>query len=237
MRARVLIFLSLLLSACIAPAALGQTVALAAPTAAEPALDKTVELFAAQEANGLGRVEVSVGQLDSRIRLAPCARMEPFLPPGMRLWGRGYIGMRCVEGAHWSVMVPVTVRIYGKALVAAQPLTAGLPVGENDVREEEIELTRETTPPITDRSLLAGKTLARGLMPGQPLRIEYLRVPPTVAAGDPVKIELVGTGFSVAASGQALSPGGEGQTVRVRTEAGRMLSGVIRHGRTVEVRL
>ena len=34
------------------------------------------------------RMEVSVGSLDSRLRLAPCARVEPYLPVGARLWGR-----------------------------------------------------------------------------------------------------------------------------------------------------
>lgn len=38
------------------------------------------------------RMEVSVGTLDSRLRLAPCARVEPYLPAGSacgdaRAWG------------------------------------------------------------------------------------------------------------------------------------------------------
>ena len=32
-------------------------------------------------------MEVSVGTLDSRLRLAPCSRVEPYLPAGSRLWG------------------------------------------------------------------------------------------------------------------------------------------------------
>ena len=44
------------------------------------------------------RVKVSVGRLDDNPRLAPCARMEPFLPPNTRLWGRTHVGVRCIEG-------------------------------------------------------------------------------------------------------------------------------------------
>jgi flagella basal body P-ring formation protein FlgA len=199
--------------------------------------DRTLQLYAESQSNGFGRVEVTLGQLDSRLRLAPCARFEPYVPPGVRLWGRSYIGVRCVEGARWNVMMPVTVKVYGKALIATAPLPAGAPINDTDVEEQEVELTRDPTPPMTDRALLEGKTLVRGVVPGQAIRPEYLRVLPTVAAGDPVRLELVGTGFSVAASGQAMSAGGEGQSVRVRTDAGRVLSGVIRNGKTVEIRL
>ena len=34
------------------------------------------------------RMEVIVGNLDSRLRLAPCGNVEPYLPVGMRLWGK-----------------------------------------------------------------------------------------------------------------------------------------------------
>src|SRR5437867_13048141 len=46
-----------------------------------------------------GEVEISVGEPDPRLTLAPCARYEPFLPPGARLIGRTSLGVRCVEGA------------------------------------------------------------------------------------------------------------------------------------------
>ena len=44
------------------------------------------------------RMEVSVGALDERLRLAPCARVEPYLPAGARLWGRTRLGLRRRDG-------------------------------------------------------------------------------------------------------------------------------------------
>jgi flagella basal body P-ring formation protein FlgA len=32
------------------------------------------------------RLEVEVGELDPRLKLAPCDRIEPYLPSGVRLW-------------------------------------------------------------------------------------------------------------------------------------------------------
>ena len=46
------------------------------------------------------RMEVSVGTLDSRLRLAPCARVEPYLPAGSRLWGPHASGAALRRGRH-----------------------------------------------------------------------------------------------------------------------------------------
>jgi len=182
------------------------------------------------------RVEVTVGQLDPRLRLAPCARIEPYLLAGTRLWGRTSIGVRCLEGAQWSVSLPVTVSVFGPAVVAAEPLAAGSPAAQAAVRIEESELTRETGTPVTDPGQLVGRSLIRPIAAGQVLRLEHLKAQSTVSAGDPVRIEMVGRGFVVQAEGQALMAGAEGQSIRARTENGRIVAGTLR-GRTVEIRI
>jgi flagella basal body P-ring formation protein FlgA len=185
---------------------------------------------------GTDRVEVTVGSLDPRLQLAPCARVEPYLLPGTRLWGRTAIGVRCLEGATWTVALPVTVTVHGRALVAAESLAAGTVPPQGSLRMEATELTREAGSPVTDPAQLVGRTLTRPLAAGQVLRMEHLRVTPTVASGDPVRIQLMGQGFTVQAEGQALAAAGEGQPLRVRTHSGRILAGTLR-GRTVDVRL
>jgi flagella basal body P-ring formation protein FlgA len=219
---------ALLLAAWLAPG-----LAVPRPAAASESVRQFVQ---SQMPGGTGRVEVSLGTLNPRLQLAPCQRVEPYLLPGTRLWGRSAIGVRCVEGADWAVALPVTVTVWGKALVATQPLAAGTPLDASLLREQEVELTREAGTPVTEPAQLVGKALQRPLAAGQALRLEHLRVAQTVAAGDPVRVQLVGPGFSVMAEGQALSGAGEGQAVKVRTENGRILAGTLR-GRTVEARL
>lgn len=182
------------------------------------------------------RVEVKVGRANRGLRLAPCAHIEPFLPPNARLWGRGFIGVRCAEGASWSTMIPVTVAVYGPALVANLPIPAGAMPRVEDFRIDEVDWTQTGGLPVSDPAWLAGRALGRPLSAGQVLRAADLRVPQTIAAGDPVRIRMVGTGFSVSASGFAMAGAGEGQSLRVRTETGRMLVGTVRE-RTVEIRL
>jgi flagella basal body P-ring formation protein FlgA len=190
----------------------------------------------AAQGGGLSRFDVQLGAPDtSRIALAPCRRTEPFVPSGARLWGRSSLGLRCVDGATWTLVVPVTVTAWGPALVAATPLSAGTMPAAYDLREQEIELTRELPGLLRETSQLQGRTLTRNLQPGQALRAEMLRATPVLQAGDPVRLRIVGTGFAITASGYALASASDGQSLRVRTDFGRILTGIAREGRQVDV--
>lgn len=198
--------------------------------------------FVSQQVAGIAgqqvtRFEVQLGNLDPRMALAPCRRTEPFMPAAMRPWGRMSLGVRCTDGANWSVMLPLTVRAWGPALVAAAALPAGTILGAQDLREQEIELTREPAGLPRESRQLQGRTLVRAVAAGQPLRADMVRHTAVVQAGDPVRLRFIGPGFAVSATGQALGPAGEGQVLRVRTDLGKILSGVAREGRVVDVAL
>jgi flagellar basal body P-ring formation protein FlgA len=181
------------------------------------------------------RIEVAIGQLNPRLQLAPCARIEPFIPASSRLWGRGHLGLRCAEGANWSVQVPVTVRVHGPALIATRPLASNSPLSPEDFGVAEVEWTRESQGVVTDASQLDNRVLTRPIGAGQPVPLIALRAPQVIAAGDPVKVQGQGRGFAVSAEAIALSGAQDGQLVRVRTDAGRILTGTARAGRRVEI--
>jgi flagella basal body P-ring formation protein FlgA len=217
-------------------------VALAATAGAQTVpvdpMQQFVQREAAAVAGKLGnqvRLEVSVGALPSGLQLAPCARAEPFIPSGVRMWGRTHVGMRCLEGATWSALVPVTIKIFGPALVAARPLPALQPIALDDLRTAEVEWTREPQGVVTDASQIDNRVLVRTVSAGQPVPLAALRAPQVVGQGDPVKVLGQGRGFAIQTDGTALAAAQDGQPVRVRTESGRILTGIARAGRTVEV--
>ena len=185
--------------------------------------------------DGATHVEVEVGQADSRLQLAACAHAEPFLHPGARLWGHGFVGLHCTSGANWSISVPVDVRIYGPGLRAVHKVPAGASVGQSDVKLEQIEWTHETQSPVVGLQQLEGRVTTRTLEPGQLISLSALREPPAVDPGDSVKVVGVGQGFSIMTEAIALASAGAGQPVRVRTESGKILTGTARAGRIVEV--
>lgn len=185
----------------------------------------------------LSRVELRFGPVDLQALPAACTRVEPFVPPGGRLWGRSSLGLRCTGGASWSALLPVTVSAWGPALVAASPLAAGTVLTAQDLALQEVELSREAAGALREPRQAEGQTLARALAPGQVLRADMVRMTTVVQAGDPVRLQILGAGFTITSSGQALNSAGQGQVVRVRTELGKVLSGVAREGRVVDVTL
>ena len=198
---------------------------------------QAIRMFLERETTGLpGRVAIEFGALDAQARPAPCARVEPFLPAGARLWGRTSLGLRCSDGAGWSAFLPVTVRVFSRALVAGRSLPAGHTLTEEDYRTEEIDLTQQPAGLLQEARYAMDKVLSRPIAAGQPLRREHFRARPMVTPGDPVRLVYEGTGFSVSTDGKALGSATDGEPVRVQTESGRVVTGIARGLRRVELR-
>lgn len=218
------------------PPASTQTPSPPAGAAVTAPIEKALRIYLDAETTGLpGRVEVTVSPLDERLNLAPCTALEPYLPAGTRLWGRTHLGVRCKSGAGWNVLLPVQVRVFGPALVASRMIPSGQAPTADDFRLEEIDLTRESGVVLNDPAQMTEQVLARPLSAGQVLRKDHLRPRPVLASGDPVRLVYIGPGFSVSGQGKALAPAAEGQVVRVQLESGRILAGIARAGRTVEI--
>jgi len=184
------------------------------------------------------RPEVEVGRFDSRLRLAPCQRVEPFLPAATRLWGRTRIGLRCTQGpVAWSVFLPIQVRVWGPSWALRQPVAAGTPLRPEDVEPTETDWAASTALPLTQTAQWLGLVASQTLQPGQVLRPGMVRAPQVFASGSQVRLSMQGAGFSLYAVGTALQHGILGQSVRVRLPNRTVVSGVVRDGQTVEVRL
>ena len=181
------------------------------------------------------RAEISVGDIDSRLRLAACERTEAYLRPGAKLWGHSFVAYRCLQRPGWSISVPVNVRLFETALVALRPVAALQPVDAADVELRDTEVTAEPGGVAHDLSELADRVCTRGLQAGQAIALSALRMVPAVSQGEPVKVEGSGSGFTITAEGIAMSTAAPGELVRVRMESGRTIAGVARKGRLVEV--
>jgi flagellar basal body P-ring formation protein FlgA len=208
----------------------------------DPATLQQIQALGQQAGAGLApgavRVEIEPGRLDPRLRLAPCERIEAFLPPGARAWGRTRVGLRCVQGpTPWNVYLPVTVKVLAPAWVAASALPAGTVLQAEQLRQAEVDWAAAATPAVADVSMLVGRMLGRALAAGAAVRPSDLKQRQWFSSGDTVQLVARGSGFSVTGEGQALSAGIEGQTVKVRIDNGRVLSGLAVGHNRVEVSL
>ncbi|NML14902.1 flagellar basal body P-ring formation chaperone FlgA [Azohydromonas caseinilytica] len=181
------------------------------------------------------RVVVELGTLDPRLRLAPCAQVQPYLPNGQRMWGRARIGLRCTQGAAWNVFLPVSVKVFMPSLVLTQSLPAGTLLDATHLGSEEVDVAAGSSPAVTRAEQALGRTLTRAMGAGDALRRADLRARQWFAAGDTVRVVAQGDGYSVSGEAQAMGPGLEGQAVRLRTDSGRIVSAMPVAPRQAEV--
>ncbi|MDE2081871.1 MAG: flagellar basal body P-ring formation protein FlgA [Burkholderiales bacterium] len=171
------------------------------------------------------RIVAEPGRLDPRLTLAPCDRVEAYLPAGVPAWGPTRVGLRCVQGrVHWRVFVPLTVRVWAPGVVSGTALPAGAQITAAQLRTGAVDWSLAGGA-FADPAQLEGRVLVRPLTAGEALRPGDLQARQWFAAGDMVQVVAGGDGFSISTEAQAMSRGIEGQEVRVRTESGRVVVG------------
>ncbi|MBL8341063.1 MAG: flagellar basal body P-ring formation protein FlgA [Rubrivivax sp.] len=224
----------------------GIGVAGAAPTAVafEPSTEvrhaavALVQQAASAMAPPGARVVARPGALDARLKLAPCARVEPFLVAGQPAWGATRVGLRCTEGAlRWRVFLPVQVQVLAPAWTSKAALPAGATLSAEQWELTDVDWAAAPSLPLGAGRVVAGRTLARPVEPGQALRESDLAARRWFNSGQAVRIVAAGRGYQVSGEGLALGHGIEGQPVRVRTEGGRIVTGQPVGDSLVEVRL
>lgn len=199
-------------------------------------LDQAVAGVGSAAGQGALRMEVAVGELDQRLRLAPCARIEPYIPVGTRLWGKTRLGLRCLEGsAKWNVFLPVTIKAYGPAWVIRDQVASGAMLTAADAVEAEVDWAEQASPIVSQPSQWVGQVASRALASGQALRQAMIRPAQVFQAGTQIRVVAQGPGFQIVSAGQALSAGVIGLPARVRMDNGRVMSGLVLDNRTVKL--
>lgn len=174
------------------------------------------------------RMQVQVGKLDPRLSLAPCQQVEPYLPAGSKLWGRTRIGLRCVQGQRpWNVFLPVTVQAWGPAWVLVHNVNSGEVLDYSSAAQGEVDWAADPSPVVVLPEDWVGQVAARNLVAGQTLRQSLVRPPEVFKKGASVKVLVQGPGYVVTSSGIAVTGAGVGQTVKVRMDNGRLVSGTV----------
>ena len=196
----------------------------------------SVKQLLIRETGGLpGTVKIEVGAIDARLNLAACAVLEPYLPPGSRVWGKVNVGVRCNEPGHWSIYVPSTVHVIGTYYVSARLISQGQLLSQADITPMQGDLANMSSGVVTSAEQALGHTLTMTIGAGMPLRQDNLRLQQAVIQGQTIRLIANGTGFKVSTEALALNSASEGQMVKVKVSSGQVLSGVAKMGGVVEI--
>lgn len=196
--------------------------------------------FLAAQSDGSGaRVQVEIGQLDPRLRLAVCGKpLTAFLPPGGQRQGNTAVGVRCSGPRPWSIYVPARVRVVKKVAVVTHPLPRGSVIHSRDIELVPRDTSSLTAGFFRDRSAVVGKVVTNAVAAGAVLTPQIVKFPLAVHRGERVTLLAQTAGVQVRMAGKAMADGALGQRIRVRSlPSKRIVEGVVRRDGIVSVDL
>lgn len=190
----------------------------------------TARQHALEQASGFpGRVEVTAGKLDRRLRLAACDKpLTAYDSPNGLKPGRNVVGVRCDGAKPWKIYVTINIATMQSVTVAARPVARGHLLTRGDLRVEERDTGRIRKAYYTDPASLIGLRARRAIATGRILDPGTLEQRQLVKRGATVQILASQGALRVRMKGKALDNGAQGERIRVRNlGSGREITGEV----------
>ncbi|WP_017942005.1 MULTISPECIES: flagellar basal body P-ring formation chaperone FlgA [unclassified Thioalkalivibrio] len=191
------------------------------------------------EADRADDINIEIGQLDNRLRLAYCHDgLDARFPPGGRRDGNTAVHIQCAGPVTWQLYVPATVERYTQVLVASRTLPRQHTLTSGDLRFQRIETSRHAGSYHEDKSALIGQQTRRSIRPGQIIGTQHVTQREIVSRGQRVTILAENGSIAIRMQGEALENGTLGDRIRVKnTSSGRVVEGEIQPSGHIRVAL
>lgn len=162
------------------------------------------------------RIEYQIGNIDRRLKLAPCEGKPElnFVSDPLRTPSPSIL-ISCAGKRPWRMYVTASVEIYGEAIVAARPLTRGERLTSAALTTSEVQLNASRRGTLTDIDAIQGMMVRRPVKTGTMLTPDLLEAPDAIERGDHVIIVAQSGSFSVSSRGKALGNASIGEQVLV----------------------
>lgn len=177
------------------------------------------------------RIEINVGNLDSRLRLEQCPVPVEFATQDQTgLGGNISVKAQCPAGnSNWAVHIPVQVVIYREIPIAVKDITRGETITAGHLTTSLVNISSIRQGFAADSDAAIGREAKRNIGKGEPFRTALLDAPTTVKRGEQVRLESMAGSIKVSSSGIAMTDGRLGQKIRVRNDSSeRIVTGVVR---------
>ncbi|PUA26398.1 MAG: flagella basal body P-ring formation protein FlgA [Cellvibrio sp. 79] len=177
------------------------------------------------------RIDINIGNLDSRLRLGQCPVPVEFAAQDQTgLGGNISVKAHCAAGnINWAVHIPAQVMIYREIPVAIKDITRGEFLNAGHLTTTLVNISNIRQSFAADKEAVIGREAKRNIGKGEPFRTATLDAPTTVKRGEVVKLESLVGSIKVSSSGVAMADGRLGQKIRVRNDSSeRIVTGVVR---------
>jgi flagellar basal body P-ring formation protein FlgA len=176
-------------------------------------------------------------ELDTRLQLDQCsAPLKTFALNEASLGTRTTIGVRCDQGAAWTVYVPVIVESEIDVLVLKNSMPREAHVASGDIDVQRRRVPGFGSAYISNASALRDQHLKRATVAGTVLTADLLTRDLIVKRGQQVMLVFDAHGLAVQAPGLALSDGGTADRIRVQNQTSlKVVEGIVESGNLVRV--
>ena len=176
-----------------------------------------------------GSVQVNVGALDSRLRLAPCTdALKASLPTGATFRARMTVAVSCPGASTWTVYVPISIETQTSVLVLRHAVARGTRLTAQDVEVQTRMVSGPDDAYLTEVAELAGRTLKRPLGAGAALTADAMAADALIKRGQQVTLLAAAGGMEVRARGVAMSDAPAAGRVKAQNlSSGRIVEGVV----------
>jgi flagellar basal body P-ring formation protein FlgA len=176
-------------------------------------------------------------ELDARLQLDQCAAaLKAFALNEASIGTRTTIGVRCDQGAAWTVYVPVIVESEIDVLVLKNSLPREAHVASSDFEVQRRRVPGFGSAYISNTTTLRDQHLKRTAVAGTVLTADLLTRDFVVKRGQQVMLVFDAHGLAVQAPGLALSDGGTADRIRVQNQTSlKVVEGIVESGNLVRV--
>jgi flagellar basal body P-ring formation protein FlgA len=179
-------------------------------------------------------VEVTVGAIDSRLRLPSCPTLQVILPPTNAAVMTARV--EC-DSPNWTIYVPVRLHAWIDAVVAAINLTPNTKLTADLLTSARVDMFASTGGLMTEATRAEGKILRVGLLAGAPVLSPFLEMPIVVHRGQRVLLTLTDPSMIIRATALALEDGRIGESIRVENpDTNKILQATVAGDGTVEIK-
>lgn len=208
-----------MLLACVAALSLSESANAQAPIENIAQLRSQVAQFLTDEYSKTQavKVDVKVGNLDNRLRLAKCDQnLLLILKDTTNSGGNINVEVACKGSSAWTILVPALARVYRSVAVAGRNLQRGDVISANDLATDIKDVSDFRMGFCLTPDALVGKEVKYNINKGETFRNSALDAPLVIKRGDTVSMEASAGEISVRTSGTAVSDGRVGQQIRVK---------------------
>lgn len=193
----------------------------------------------AQQQAGNEKIEISVGNLDKRLRLAKCSKpLTAFESPNTKRVGRTTVGVRCEGERSWKLYVSVNIQVMRNVVALKKPVTRNSVLQSSDLQLVEKNIASLHGGYFTNKAALTGKFTKSAMQAGSIISPAQVKNPLAIKKGALVTILADVGGIKVRMKGKALKGGAMGDWISVKNlSSNRQVEGRITGSGVIQVTL